>query len=374
MFKVAGRVLDFYDDPDFVPQISARGLDLVPLEKVGGLSDRDFAVKIATLNGDVRRWPVYNKTATALSGRYFCEVADSLPENLRNAAGYFLKRAHLRHDVSLPYGLAGVFPRPSSGYVALEEGSDEVTPLSPSMLFKSAQQDFLSIMSALTPKERFDRANKLFKVASVTGEDLDKRVWDYVEKEKHGPYLRDELRDRHTLVKEGTNQHLADTFLRIMSDVTQGSPQEVTEAIETFDKLAGLSGRYDKGLRDPYLAVYGGLSMEKLGARDEDIREWKLKTLATKGRELEKIFDSAFVSRFVNDPKRTLEEAGTVEKRILNHMMNRIPVSDVGNVKRHLMEPRLATTRLSLGPKLKEVDRDLAGVPKDERASMWSPD
>ena len=88
----------------------------------------------------------------------------------------------------------------------------------------------------------------------------------------------------------------------------------------------------------------------------------KLKTLATKGRELEKIFDPLFVSKFVNDPEKTMAEAGTVEKRILNHMMNRIPVSNVGHVKRDLMEPAAVPARISLGAKLKEVDRDLAGA------------
>ncbi len=361
MFKVAGRILDFYDDPDFIAHIGARNLDLVPLEKVGSLTDRDFAVKIATGNGDVRRWPVYNKTATALSGAYFCEVADSLPENLRNAAGWFLKRAHLRHDLNLPYGLIEAFPRPVSGLVAIEE-EDEVTPIDPSFLAKSAQEDFLSSMGALTPQERFGRANKLFKIAAATGIDLDSRIWDYVEKEKHGPFLRNELRDRHTLVKEGATSHLADAFLRLMSDAVKTGPGAILESLETFDKLAGLDARYDDGLRDPYLAVYGGLSMQKLGGKDEDIRKWKLATLATKGTELSKIFDDVFVSKFVNDPEKTMADAGTVEKRILNHMMNRIPNTGVGHVKRQLLEPTAAATKIGLGAVLKDVDRDLAGT------------
>jgi hypothetical protein len=361
MFKVAGRVLDFYDDPDFIAHIAARQLDLVPLEKVGALTDRDFAVKIATPHGEVRRWPVYNKTATALSGRYFCEVADALPENLRNAAGWFLKRAHLRHDLNLPFGLAGVFPRPESGFVTLEN-EPELQPIDHQFLAKSAQEDFLSTMGRLTPRERFDHANKLFKVASSTGSGLDNRIWDYVEKEKHGPWLRGELRDRHTLVKEGTTPHLADTFLEVMQEAVNAGPGAILESLATFDKLAGLDARYDDGLRDPFLAVYGGLSMEKLGGKDEDIRAWKLKTLATKGTELSKIFDDVFVSKFVNDPEKTLAEAGTVEKRILNHMMSRIPNTDVGHVKRQLLEPPAAAGKIGLGATLKDVDRDLAGT------------
>jgi len=360
MFKVAGRILDFYDDPDFIAHIAARGLNLVPLEKVGALTDRDFAVKIATPNGDVRRWPVYNKTATALSGRYFCKVASELPRNLCSTAGYFLKRAHLRYDLNLPHGLAGVFPRPTSGYVAIEE-EPEMTPLDPTFLAKSAQEDFLSLMGTMTPRERFERANKLFKIACATGVGLDERIWDYVEKEHHGPFLRNELRDRHTLVKEGASQHLADSFIEIMRNVIQSGTEAIASSLETFDKLAGLEGRYDDGLRDPFLAVYGGLSMEKLGGKDEDIRKWKLQTLATKNRELEKIFDPLFVSKFVNDPEGTMAAAGTMEKRILNHMMSRIPVANVGNVKRDLMEPAAVSANIGLGVKLKEVDRDLAG-------------
>ena len=364
MFKVAGRVLDFYDDPNFIANIGARSLDLVPLEEVGALTDKAFAVKIATAHGDVRRWPVYNKTATALSGRYFCEVADTLPENLRNAAGWFLKRAHLRHDLNLPYGFSGVFPRPESGLVTLED-VPEIAPLDHEFLAKSAQDDYLHAMGRLTPRERFDRANKLFKIAAATGSGLDNRIWDYVEKEKHGPWLRDELRDRHTLVKEGASAHLADTFLEVMNEAVSAGPSAIMGALETFDKLAGLEERYDDGLRDPYLAVFGGLAMVKLGSKEEDIRAWKLKTLATKGVELGKIFDDVFVSKFVNDPEKTLADAGTVEKRILNHMMSRIPSTDVGHVKRHLLEQPAAAGKIGLGKVLKDVDRSLSGAPRE---------
>lgn len=357
MFKVAGRVLDFYDDPDFIAHAGSKDLDLVPLEKVGSLTDKDFAVKIATAHGDVRRWPVYNKTATALSGRYFCEIADQLPENLRNAAGWFLKRAHLRHDLNLPYGLAGVFPRPLSGHVALEN-EPEIQPIDHRFLAKSAQDDFLSVMGKLTPVQRFERANKLFKVAAATGVGLDNRIWDYVEKERHGPFLRQELKDRYTLVKEGTTAHLADAFLEVMRDAVGSGPNVIASSLETFDKLAGLEERYDDGLRDPYLAVFGGLSMEKLGSKDEDLRAWKLKTLATKGTELGKIFDDAFVSKFVNDPEKTMAEAETVEKRILNHMLNRIPNTGVGHVKRELLEQKGARLKGTL----QDVDRSLAGT------------
>jgi hypothetical protein len=357
MFKAAGRVLDFYDDPDFIDHAGTKDLDLVPLEKVGELTDRDFAVKIDTGHGDIRRWPVYNKTATALSGRYFCEVADSLPENLRNAAGWFLKRAHLRHDLNLPHGLAGAFPRPPSGHVTLEN-EPEIVPLDQEFLAKSAQEDFLSVMGTLSPKERFERANKLFKIAAATGSGLDDRIWDYVEKEQHGPFLRQELKDRHTLVKEGTTAHLADAFLEVMHQAIGNGPNVIASSLETFDKLAGLEDRYDDGLRDPYLAVFGGLAMEKLGSRDEDIRAWKLKTLATKGVELGKLFNDAFVSKFVNDPEKTLAEAGTVEKRILNHMLNRIPNTGVGHVKRELLEEK----GMRLKGTLSGVDRSLAGT------------
>jgi len=368
MFKVAGIVLDFYDDPDFIAHIGTRALDLVPLEKMGSLTDKAFAVKIATANGSVRRWPVYNKTATALSGRYFCKVADTLPQNLRDAAGWFLKRAHLRYDLNLPYGLAGVFPRPESGHVVLDNTPDMV-PIDRGFFAKSAQDDFLHMMGQLTPRERFDRANKLFKIAAATGSGLDDRIWDYVEKEKHGPWLRDELRSRHTLVKEGASAHLSNVFLSMMRDAVGSGPAKIMESLETFDKLAGLEDKYDNGLRDPYLAVFGGLSMEKLGSKDEDIRAWKLQTLATKGADLSKIFDDVFVSKFVNDPARTLAEADTVEKRILNHMLNRIPNIDVGHVRRHLLEQPAAADKIGLGAMLKEVDRSLAGAPSRDVAT-----
>ena len=120
MFKIAGRVLDFYDDPAFMKSLRAQslfGTSLVPLERIHKIPDSGFAVKIATAHGEVRKWPIYNKTATAISGRYFCEVCEDLPSNLRHTAGHLLKMAHVQYGLKLPSKLNEPFLRPTSGRV-----------------------------------------------------------------------------------------------------------------------------------------------------------------------------------------------------------------------------------------------------------------
>lgn len=124
MFKLAGRVLDFYDDPDFVTNLQAQALfgdKLYSPEAVHGLPDKMFTVKIATRNGDVRKWPVFNKLATRLSGAYFSAVANDLPTNLRDAAGFFLKKAHVEYGLDLPDVLQQNFSQPDGWVVHLEE-------------------------------------------------------------------------------------------------------------------------------------------------------------------------------------------------------------------------------------------------------------
>lgn len=380
MFKIAGRVLDFYDDPEFIGSTRAQrllGRHLVPIEAIHKLADENFAAVIVTPTGRVRRWPVFNKIATMLSGAYFCRVRDELPEELRKTAAYHLQKAHAKFGAAVPSGLDEPVASRPDRIVDVSPPSDEsrLPPLD--WMAKAAQQDFLENLGRYAPQERFVRANQIFglfaKAASsldASADDfkeravdlvLDPRVWDYVEKEHAGPYFPEEVKTRHHMLKHGSNQALADTFVGILKNAKGAGLRKFAEALYRFDKMAELDSRYDRGLRDPFLAVFGGLTMQKLGAPAEELLKWKLQTLCREGRELGKIFEPVFLSKFQNDPEKTYREAGPVEKRILTSLMSKIPSPAVSHLNPE-MSQKHSPGQGPLGAAVEDAQRALTGA------------
>jgi len=368
MFKIAGRVLDFYDDPSFSTNVKAQelfGTKLVPLEKAASLPDSAFAVKISTENGDVRKWPIYNKTATALSGAYFSDVMDSLPENLRNAAGYLLKQAFVKQGMKLPSKLNEPFPRTESDCVKLAEDSSRMLAPDTKGLVEFAQERFIGEMSGLSPEDRFSQANELFTLCKKAGVEVDARVWQYVEKDHSGPYLKEEIEARHLLVKSA-NETMGEAFLSTLAEMKGVGLKKFAEALRAFDRMSGMDEKYDNGLRDPFLAIYGGM-MEKEADRAGDITDWKLKSLVMKGKELSRIFEPTFVNRFLNDPAGTLKTAGPLEKRILSYLLEKIPSPPLGAIKSDLL------TKFDQGGP-KKVDFPLRGTVKSVATDIGGRD
>ena len=365
MFKLAGRVLDFYDDPEFVTNLTAQSLfgdKLHAPEEIHSLPDRAFTVKIATRHGAVRKWPVFNKLAVRLSGAYFDNVAHELPENLKNTAGFFLKRAHTDHCLDLPESLLPNFPTPNSWEVDLEEQKEDLSIMeSPDMstMAKQAQEDFLGELSRLNPEERFEQANAIFELCKRAQCDLDSRVWNYVEKERYGPYLKEELDARKTMIKEASGEVMAEAFVSTVASFTDQGLRKMAEVITGFDRQSGLDAEWDKRLRDPYEAIYGGLLMKKQASKESDVLRWKLDHLCTKPKELERIFEPIFVNKFINDPIGVYKKSSPLTKKIILSLVRKIPAPSTGEVKSSLTE------NLDRGKNKMPLDWTLESVGKD---------
>lgn len=367
MFKLAGRVLDFYDDPEFVTNLKAQALfgdKLYAPEEIHGLPDKMFTVKIATRHGTVRKWPVFNKLAVRLSGAYFDDVAKDLPEDLRNTAGYFLKKAHIDYCLNLPDSLLPKFPQPNGWEVDLDGQKEDLSIMEApdiTTLAKQAQEDFLGEMSRMPPEERFQQANAIFELCKKAQCDLDSRVWDYVEKERFGPYLKEELESRKTMIKEASGEVMAEAFVSTVASFTDQGLRKIAEIITGFDRQAGLDAEWDKRLRDPYEAIYGGLSMKKQASKESDILRWKLDHLRTKPKELERIFEPIFVNRFLNDPLGVYKKSSPLTKKIILSLIKKIPAPNTGEVKARLTESLVTGKhKMPLDWTLESVGKDIA--------------
>jgi hypothetical protein len=327
MFKLAAAVVDFYDDPEFTKTADLFGDALVPPDKTGTLRDIDFAVKIATGAGAHRKFPVYNKTATALSGRYYDRVAGELPEGIKKVAGYHLREAHLRFDLDLPRSLLMPFETVSGREV---DFTAEAAP--PGMyrgeeILKMAQEMFMNNFDRMDVLEKVARAQDLARAAQAENIPLDSRyVLDYVPKSTYGPLLEEALKQRETHVAgDGV---LKEAFAKVLSEFAQMSPLEGPFLLYHFDKIAGLTEKYRSGLLDPFYAAWGALPFGK-EAEQASEHNYKIETVARSGI-IGQMFGENAQTEFGRDPAGTYDRWSKEHpdrKRLIDSLMAVIPTT-----------------------------------------------
>jgi hypothetical protein len=331
MFKLAGAIVDFYDDPDFHSSEKAQDLikegHLKPLEEVPDLQDKDFAVKILTKAGAHRKFPIFNKVATTLSGRYFEEIEDGLPMEIRKVAGFFLKQAHEVFGIDSTPSLLEEFEVPAHNEVEYRPEEDDGRVRSVEVVVKLAQYSFLEHHRSMTPIEKVAKAIEIDQAIRSCGEVVTEReVWDYVPKEEYGRGVEDMLRQRAALVKEAGTK-VAAAFDEILKEFAKMIPKEGPFLIHQFDKTAGFDYRYGLGgVEDPFYGAWAGLPLPKkeAGAK-EDLLRHKLETIAHHDRMLKRTFSEKFVTKFIADPKGAYETATPEQKKVLDFIVGHIP-------------------------------------------------
>jgi hypothetical protein len=329
MFKLAAAVIDFYDDPDFLSNKDAReimGTALVEPDKVHLLRDMDFAVKIATAAGVHRKFPIYSKAATFLSGNYFDKIASELPEAIQKTAGSNLRTAHLLHGLPLPPSLKDPFEDPDTNLVEWRPDPDVVGTRSSEMVVKLAERVFMDRARSMTLLEKVAKAADLFKTAQVYGTEVtEQEVIDYAPKDDFGPYFRDMMQQRETLIKAGSNGILKEAFSQLLDVVVKTSVREIPFIVHQFDKIAGFAARYGKGIIDPFYGTWGGIAKE--ADKKEDLLKYKLETI-TRGDGADAIlgtFGEQLASRFLRDPVGTYPTLRPAEKKFIDFLIDKIP-------------------------------------------------
>lgn len=330
MFKMAGAVVDFYDDPEFYESTQAQNLIktgmVTPVEDLESLRDKDFAVKIITKVAAHRKFPVNSPVATALSSRYFEEIESRLPEEIRKVAGYFLRRAHEEYGLDLTPSLMEPFDPAPHNEVELDQ--EMVPPLHASAdgVAKLAQHGFMKTARWMPPVEKVARAREVAQILEKVGELVtEQEIWDYVPKRDSGPFAEEMLRQRITLAKEA-GQTTRAALKGILKEASQMSIFEAPFLIHQFDKTAGLDYRYGMdGILDPFYGFWGGFPLPKEAGVKEDLLKYKLETIAIYDEMLKSTFGEPFVTKFTQDPKGTYEQADAAHKKVLDFLMEHVP-------------------------------------------------
>lgn len=301
MFKLAAAVIDFYDDPEFTKEAEVFGESLVPSDKTLSLRDVDFAVKIATSAGEHRKFPIYNKTATALSGLYFDRIAETLPEEIRKTAGFYLRAAHDRFNIMPPHSLCATYDTVSSRTVVLTPDICPAGMYDSEEVLKVAQEMFVDNYDRMSAVEKVNRASDLIKAAQAENTDItEQRVWDYAPKSHYGPLLEDALRQRETLVQE--DAMLKEAFAKILVEFAEMSPVEGPFLLYHFDKIAGLERRYREGVVDPFYAAWGGEPLIDKKAEQASEMNYRLATVA-RSAALRSLLGEHVQAEFARDPR-----------------------------------------------------------------------
>ena len=328
LFKFAGAIVDFYDDPEFLENPDAQSLlgkELVQPEQVKDQPDRYFAVLVKTAAGKHRKFPIYNRAAAAISGGYFNKIASNLPEPIRETAGFFLKQAHLLFGLRLPEALQAPFPAPVTGRYVEWIPEPEPEPASVESVVKMAEYVFMDTHRSMHVLEKVEKAAEIAKVAETTGQPIEEReVWDYVPKQEWGPHMREGLTQRE--VHTGRDPMLKEAFVTTLGHIKDAGPLKAPFLLYEFDKMAGFQDRYGAvGFLDPFYTFWGGFSLQKEAGPKEDIVQYRLATIARNPDMLKSALPERFITKFVRDPKGCYEDASAGEKKLLDFIASKIP-------------------------------------------------
>lgn len=325
MIKLAGKVIDSYDDPKFVG-LASLGSDALPdSAAIGQLPDRDFAVIIKTAAGTNRKYPTSTPELTKISSAYFNEYGHQLPDDARGTAARFLKKASEVHGIpiTITYKSSGA----TTNCLTYGEDFDVDIDiqLGKEASDRRAEGEFLAYYGRMTPVERALAANDMHKVADIQ----DSRVFDYVIKPSFGPNMRDGVRDRMTLLQGDTIK--VASLKQVLVRMNDSDVGRAAVLLHQFDKLAGYEGR----VKDAFLTCWGGVVKIADKRSDDEIMEYKIDTLArAHGQEVRRVFSDDIADAFTRDPvgyykNRAEGQVKTMLKYLANQVAKKSANSEI---------------------------------------------
>lgn len=274
MFKLAGKILDFNDDPGFVLNLKVReqaAQFLKTDEDAQKLPDSSFALVIKTASGTHRRYPIYNAVATRVSCEYFDSFADQLPLELKKTAGYYLQEACKRFQLEAPSCVSKFIEKVAKIHTLTKAPTDaslEPVIKTAESLIKLSELELFKSFHKLEPKDRVEAVSEFCKLAGTEGM-TKQELWDYVPKEELGPNFIEGINRRRAVVKQASGLH-AELLERIADSAKTETAESVCQTLHTFDKMASLTNRYKNGFPDPYWTCFSGFPLPKVAKQRVD--------------------------------------------------------------------------------------------------------
>lgn len=332
MLKLAGKILDYTDDPDFINDRRKMAMiegKLLPFEKHAGLPDEAFALLVEGRTGLFRRYPIYSKTAAAVSVAYFDEHHQNLHPALQQSAAVRLTEACEHYGLPTPesFGKLAEQSTPQSSRVvrASELTSSEQTSfMSKKAALGNLRRQYEDRFREMSSHERIERATLLCKVAKQLNIEMPTRVVDYAEKKDFGPLFKQAVHARSNYMLRSRGNKIA--AFELVNMMKHASPKEAIDLMEAFDVKHGLENNYVNFV-DPVRAVYGGqkIAFSAMGTPKDDIRAYTYQTIVLQyEKDLRRALTEKGLSSLKADPDAFYRNASPAVKKMLDRMASNV--------------------------------------------------
>jgi len=251
MFKLAGLIIDSYDDPEFVNNPNLNSSGVPSSDVVAKMPDKDFAILIKTASGTHRKFPIASPALVKISAAYFNEYGYQLPDDMRKVAQVRIQEAAAGCGLKLSGAVSETVrleKTASALFTVSGSAMEQPEGLTKQAAFDLAQQEWLANFGRMTPAARVVSANALNKIAQVS----DQRIMDYVPKDGYGPNFEIGMRQRESLLKEDVVKHAQ--FVALRSKILDMDSKRGAVLLDQLDKSAELVGR----VPDAFITCWGG--------------------------------------------------------------------------------------------------------------------
>lgn len=372
MFKIAGSIIDFTDDPRFAENAEFRALfgDQLVLEKHASLSNGHFALVLRG-HSDHKRFPLYNKIAAALSILHLKDYGKDLPEIFKKVAATHLQKAAKAYDLNFPAELAKLV----DGSITTNTIDLEKIPEVKQAAAETDEEKLAAMANwwvnnerEMTLDERNTKANILVKKADALGYDvIEPRILAYNDKDRVGPLFKLAVKQRRQIMSDLGKKEAALEVDELFSDITVDHPRDAVERLKVYDSKYKLASYYSYGrILDPYRAVYTTSAPAK-EAHDRTLGlQYKLQTMAAEGGDLHAVLSRDGIERFKSDPVGVYQDLPKiVQDYIMAKFDSRMKEPTVVNPHESSAMIRKRTSNLRAGiSEYKNLPYDKGSVPE----------
>jgi hypothetical protein len=369
-------VLDFYDDssrelmskiamPSSMRQVN---MSVLTPEQHSRLPDSDFGLIVLTKRANVmRKFPVNDPGNAWLSAQYFEHGCEKLAFPARFVAAKFIKSACDAYGVPSSRKLDAYAARADEEITSntFVEGSEKGW-----MLRKLAQRELIEkTAEAGNIEAMIEMPNEHYALVVQTGDGSVIRKYAMPDAshvklaasyfDKYAMDLQPEHRHRFALsvrnraeelgvdvsghdgiskwASTSWNQHVGahieqrksllprnpsarEVLNKLAASLTETTPADMAQALDTFDRATGLTRYYDRGLADPYSSTMGKVAEDWSDDEDGEIVTGADLMKAAQSSKLAGYFGQSFVDQFKQDPVGVYESLPAPEKQVVKQV------------------------------------------------------
>lgn len=316
MYSIAGRIIDFTDDPIIMASPEFRAL-LSGNVKHASASGDDSEYAVVLVGKDRhRRYPIFDKLAAITSATFFDEHAEQLHPYIRVVAAWHIKKACELFQLPVPAEVER-YSRVDAPLTTNELQLQLLRDPSPIKLAELADPldrmvDFWQVnRRRMTFAEMSKKASHIVKLAGK--KQLPSEIVDYAAKPKIGSLFALAIKQRQGAVKH--DKVAVEEFTQILKTASTDKPEVAITMMTALDEKHHLRGQYGRSLFDPYMAAYGAFyktaekNTEPVELDDKGL-VYKLQTLAAESNldHYHNILSETGLRNFRKDPVGTFQK------------------------------------------------------------------